>query len=230
MRFVLLLLIMISVIPFAFADQVIISEEGIEYEIAEITEERKYRLSHIYKVQGFTTTEEMFFLFTSEKTNFEKVMLLDRTGHWQKAEMKDEIVEEIEPQNSIVEEKTEFHYLLDQYDQVYNNSEYKLFVKTFDKSLYSGTDFQNFQGKVSGAKISAIIIDPNGVVKTNFEGLVENGLFEGSVIVPENLWQRGWYTVDMVIEFEGKFYPEQLSFYVLGETKSDGGTQPIQEP
>ena len=216
---------MISVIPFAFADQVIISEEGIEYEIAEITEERKYRLSHIYKVQGFTTTGEMFFLFTSERTNFEKVMLLDRTGHWQKAEMKDEIVEEIEPQNSvIVNEKTEFHYLLDQYNQVYNKQDYKLFVKTFDKSIYSGTDWQNFQGKVSGAKISAIIIDPNGVVKTNFEGFVENGLFEGSVIVPENIWQRGWYTVDMVIEFEGKFYPEQLSFYVLGETKSDGGS------
>lgn len=226
MRFILLsLLMMIPIIPFAFAEQVIISEEGIEYEIGEITEERKYRLSHIYKIQGFTTTGEMFFLFTSERTNFEKVMLLDRTGHWQKAEMKDKIVDEIKPQNSlVVDEKIEFHYLLDQYDQVYNNSEYKLFVKTFDKSIYSGTDWQNFEGKVSGAKISAIIIDPNGIIKINFDGLVEHGLFEGSVMVPENLWQRGWYIVDIIIEFEDKFYPEQLSFYVLGEVKSDGGS------
>ena len=127
---------MISIVPFAFAEQVIISEEGIEYEIGEITEERKYRLSHIYKVQGFTTTGEMFFLFTSERTNFEKVMLLDRSGHWLKAEMKDKIVEEIKPQNSlVVDEKTEFHYLLDQYDQVYNNSEYKIFVKTFETKI-----------------------------------------------------------------------------------------------
>jgi len=226
-RFALLLiLLMISVIPLAFAERIIISEKGVEYEIGEITKEyRLYKYSHILKTEGFTTTGEMFFLRVSDVTNFEKVMLLDRTGHWQKAEMKDKIVEEIKPQNSIiVNEKTEFHYLLDQYDQVYNNSEYKLFVKTFDKSLYSGTDFQNFEGKISGAKISAVIIDPNGEIKIDFEGMVENGLFEGGVMVPENLWQRGWYTVDIVIEFEDKFYPEQLSFYVLGETKSDGGS------
>ena len=72
----------------AFAEQIILSE-GIEYEIAEITEERKYRLSHISKVQGFTTTGEIFFIFTSEKTNFEKVMFLDREGQWAKAELRD---------------------------------------------------------------------------------------------------------------------------------------------
>lgn len=222
----LILLLALSVVPIAFAEQVIISEKGVEYEIGEITEEyylSKY--SHILRTEGFTTTGEMFFLRVSDVTDFEKVMLLDREGHWLKAKMKDKIVEEVIPQNSlVVNEKIEFHYLLDQYDQVYNNSEYKLFVKTFDKSIYSGTDFQNFQGKISGAKISAIIIDPNGEVKTSFEGIVENGLFEGGVIVPENLWQRGWYTIDMIIEFEDKFYPEQLSFYVLGETKSDGGS------
>ena len=53
----------------AFAEQIIFSE-GIEYEIAEITEERQYRMSHISKVQGFTTTGEMFFIFTSEKNQF----------------------------------------------------------------------------------------------------------------------------------------------------------------
>jgi len=226
MRFTpLLIFIMISVVPIAFAEQVIISEEGIEYEIAKITE--AYHLSkysHITKSQGFTTTGEMFFLRVSDVTDFQKVMLLDREGHWQKAEMRDKIVE-ITPQYSlVVNEKTEFHYLLDQYDQVYNNSEYKLFIKTFDKSIYSGTDFQNFEGKISGAKISAMIIDPNGMIKTIFQGTVENGMFEGGIIVPENLWQRGWYIVDIIIEFEDEAYLEQLSFYVLGETKSSGGS------
>lgn len=232
MKFMLLpVMVIISCIPIAFAEQVIISE-GVEYEIEEITKEyRLSKYSHILRTQGFTTTGEMFFLRVSDISNFEKVMLLDKTGRWLKAEMQEKVVEEIEPQNSlVVDEKTEFHYLLDQYNQVYNNEEYKLFVKTFDKSIYSGTDFQNFQGKISGAKISGVIIDPNGVVKTDFEGIVENGLFEGGVIVPENLWQRGWYIVDIVIEFEDRFYPEQLSFYVLGEVKSSGGTQPIQVP
>ncbi len=141
--------------------------------------------------------------------------------------MREKIVEELEPQNSVItQDKTEFHYLLDQYSQVFNGENYKLFVKTFDKSIYSESDFSQFQGKISGAKVSAIIIDPNGEIKGDFEGLVENGLFEGSILVPENLWQRGWYVVDLVIEFEGKFYPEQLTFYVLGETKSDGGGCP----
>jgi len=223
----LLLIVTLFIVgtPIVFAEQVILSQ-GVEYEIGKITKEYKlFRDSHITKSQGYTTTGEMFFLSVSDISNFEHVMLLDIAGHWQKAEMREKV---IVPQNSvIVNDKIPFHYLLDQYDRVYNNAEYKLFVKTFDKSLYSGIDFQNFEGKISGAKISAIIIDPNGVIKTDFKGIVENGLFEGSVLVPENLWQRGWYTIDIVIEFENNFYQEKLSFYVLGETKSDGGTTPI---
>jgi len=216
-------------VNFAFAEQVIFSE-GKEYEIAEITNEYKIsRHSQILKTEGFTTTGEMFFLRVSP--NFEKVMLLDRSGHWQKAELRDIIVEELEPTNSvIVSESTEIHILLDQYELVYNKANYKLFVKTFDSTIYSGNDFQNFEGKISGAKVSAIIIDPNGEIKTDFEGFVENGLFEGSVTVPENLWQRGWYTVDIIIEFEDKFYPHQLSFYVYGAPVPDGGSScPVEQ-
>ena len=84
-----------------------------------------------------------------------------------------------------------------------------------------------FRVKVSGAKVSAIIIDPDGVVKSDVNGFVEYGIYEGSVYVPEHLWERGWYTVDIVVEFEGKFYQEQLSFYVLGQAPpSDGRTSP----
>jgi len=213
----------IFTVNFAFAEQVIFSE-GKEYEIAEIAKEYKIsRHSQILKTEGFTTTGEMFFLRVSP--NFEKVMLLDRNGHWQKAELRDITVEKLEPANSvIVSESTEIHILLDQYERVYNKAEYKFFVKTFDSTMYSGNDFQNFEGKISGAKVSAIIIDPNGEIKTDFEGFVENGLFEGSVLVPENLWQRGWYTVDIIIEFEGKFYPQQLIFYVYGAPVPDGGS------
>jgi len=125
---------------------------------------------------------------------------------------------EIIPQNPvIIEEKTEIHYLLAQHDRVYNNAEYKFFVKTFDKSIYSGNNFDNFEGVLSGVKVSAIIIDPNGEFKTELSGFSENGIFEGAVLVPENLWMRGWYTVDMVIEYDEKFYHEQLTFYVYGQ-------------
>ena len=128
---------------------------------------------------------------------------------------------EIIPQNPVViEEKTELHYITDQYERVYNKSNYKLFVKTFDKAIYSGNDFQSFQGTISGVKVSAAIVDPNGELKAEISGLSENGLFEGVVYVPENLWTKGWYTVDIVIEHDEKFYHEQLTFYVYGQVSS----------
>lgn len=42
----------------------------------------------------------------------------------------------------------------------------------------------------------------------------------------ENLWQKGWYTADILIEFEGKSYSEQLSFYVYGEPQPSSGGCP----
>jgi len=216
---------MIGLTP-VFAEQIIFSE-GIEYEIAEITEERKYRMSHISKVQGFTTTGETFFIFTSEKTNFEKVMFLDREGQWAKAELRDIVVEELKTVNSkVTKQSTPIHFLLDQYDRVYNKQDYKFFVKTFDKSIYSGNNFQNFQGKIDGVTVSAIITDPNGDVKADFSGITENGIYEGTVYVPENLWQRGWYTIDLVIEHDGKFQFEQLIFYVYGHVPPKDSSKP----
>ena len=133
-------------------------------------------------------------------------------------------LEIIEPTNTVVSKtNVDLHILTDQYERVYNKSNYKFFVKTFDDSIYTGSNFDEFQGKVSGAKVSAIIIDPNGDVKSDVSGFVEHGIYERSVYVPENLWQRGWYTVDVVVEFEGKFYQEQLSFYVYGHPPPDDG-------
>ena len=218
-------LALISFSPvFAESFDSIIYSNGVEYEIQEITKEYKLnKNSHITKTQGITTTGEMFFLRTSDSTNFEKVMILDNSGHWQKAQLKEKIIE-IEPVNSvIVEKKTDLHILTDQYERVNNGEEYTVFVKTFDASIYSGEDFGEFQGKISGAKVTAIVIDPNGELKTEFQGFVENGLFEVGITVPENLWQRGWYSTDLLIEFEGDYHTKQLAFYVTGETSDSGG-------
>ena len=127
---------------------------------------------------------------------------------------------------SITEDKPKIHFLIDQYDRVYNKNNYKFFVKTFDKSIYSGNNFQNFQGKIDGVGISAIITDPNGDVKADFSGITEYGIYEGVVYVPENLWQRGWYTLDLVIEYDDKFQFEQLTFYVYGQTPPKHSSNP----
>lgn len=213
-------------IPSIFAEEQVIFSEGKEYEIAETIKEYKIsKYSSIIKSQGYTTTGEMFFLRVSP--NFEKVMLLDSLG-WHKAELRDKVSIEVQQQQQsetiTIKDKIELHYILDQYERVYNKSDYKFFVKTFDKSVYSGNDYQNFEGKISGANVSAIITDPNGDTKADFEGIVENGLYEGSIAVPENLWQMGWYTINLVIEFEGEYYTDSLSFYVYGSVVSDGSS------
>ena len=218
-------LLVIITVP-VYAEQVIFSD-GNEYEFGNILSEYTMsKNSQMLKTQGYTTTGELFFLRVSP--TFEKVMLLDNYGNWQKAELREKTVESVESTNSeVIEDGTELHYLLDQYERVYSKDNYKFFVKTFDKSIYAGSDFENFQGKVSGATISALITDPDGVVQADFEGYVENGIFEGSVLVPENLWSKGWYTVDIVIEYEDDFYHDQLTFYVYGVVAPDGGSVPI---
>lgn len=126
---------------------------------------------------------------------------------------KEQVIESIQDEDII---ETEFHFLTDQYERVYNTYNYKFFVKTFDKSLYFGNEWNNFEGRISGATVTAIISDPDGVIKSDTTGIVEYGIYEGTVHVPHNLWKKGWYTIDLQIEFEGKLYYEQLSFYVYG--------------
>lgn len=219
--------IMMFAITPVFAEKVIFSE-GKVYEMGEILEEITSRTTNFTKIHGLTTTGDMFFTFTSP--NFEYVMFFDRAGHWQKAELRDKIVEEIiEPTNPVVikEEGIELHYLLDQYERVFTRDQYKFFIKTFDKSIYSGTDFQQFNGLIDGAKISAIIADPDGEIKADVQGIVEHGVYEGAVYVPENLWQKGWYIVDLVIEYDGKFYHDQLTFYVFGNPAPTSSGCPV---
>ena len=55
--------------------------------------------------------------------------------------------ETIEPTNTVISKTNiDLHILTDQHERVYNKTEYKFFVKTFDDSIYSGSDFEVFQG------------------------------------------------------------------------------------
>ncbi len=136
---------------------------------------------------------------------------------------KEKIIQSIQDENII---ETEFHFLTDQYERVYNTYNYKFFVKTFDKSIYFGNEWDNFEGVISGARVTAIISDPNGEIKSDTTGIVEYGVYEGTVYVPYNLWIKGWHTVDLEIEFEGKLYYEQLSFYVYGQPPPKDSSKP----
>jgi len=177
-----------------------------------------------FRVSSIPEEIIMYGHFDEDNSDYKIKLYIAGSTYEASTSFKQEQPEIIEPTNNVIPTtKTDLNILTDQYERVYNKSDYKFFVKTFDNSKYSGNDFQVFQGKVSGAKVSAIIIDPNGEVKSDLSGYVENGIYEGSVYVPENLWQRGWYTVDIVIEFEGKFYQEQLSFYVFGEPQPSNG-------
>ena len=68
--------------------------------------------------------------------------------------LKEEIIESVQDED-IIESETEFHFLTDQYERVYNTYSYKFFVKTFDKSIYSENEWDNFEGIISGARVTS---------------------------------------------------------------------------
>jgi len=193
-----------------------------EFSISNDVTIREFFNGNIVRVSGQTI--EGFPYITYSKILDEKIeirgMIFENGQFADLVFSKENKSEENDIEEDIPNEKIEIHVLIEQFEVVNNNENYKLFVKTFDKSVYSGNDFNKFQGKLSGAKVSVTITDPNNEVKEKITGIVENGLYEGTVKVVENLWMRGWYVVDVTIEYEGQTHTEQLTFYVTGKVDS----------
>ena len=105
----------------------------------------------------------------------------------------------------------------------YNAEEFNFDIKTFDKSKYSGNDFQNFFGKVDGVKIVAITKSPEGKILNTQTGVTQYGIYNGKVYVPENLWSKGWYTLEISASGDIGESQKTIEFYVAGQTTPNGG-------
>jgi hypothetical protein len=108
----------------------------------------------------------------------------------------------------------------------YNAKDFNFDVKIFDKSKYSGNDFQNFFGKIDGIRITAIIKNPEGKILDTQTGVTKYGIYNGKIYVPANLWSKGLYTIDISASGDIGEAQKIIKFYVAGKTPPKGGTSP----
>lgn len=107
------------------------------------------------------------------------------------------------------------HVLTDHYDKVNNvNQVFKFEVKTFDKNVYSGTDWNKFDGRLDGALINAKMKDSDGIIKQEFSGETQYGIYEGEQKLDPKLYPRGNYSLEIDVTFNEQKFSETLYFEI----------------
>ena len=144
------------------------------------------------------------------------------------ATLESETVVQTEPE--IVEEvvtESLINVLTSHYQKVVEGEPFVFVVKTFDINKYDGSDWGNFYGKLDGVTIHAEILGlANQVLKT-VDGVTENGVFQSQIIIPENSWPQGWYTLSLNAFYKGDSFNENLKFFVQSFYVTSGNKAPI---
>jgi len=215
-------------IPTIFPKDKILSE-GIEYEIAEISKEYKLsKYSHITRSQGYTTTGEMFFLRVSDISDFEHVMLLDRTGHWLKAEILEKEIQQ-EEKLQVVEDSYIPELLLNfSHDfRTYWTQTFDIDVQSFDAHINNNIENNFFEGRLANANVTVLISTVSGETIMTLNGVTsDRGYWDASYYVPENITPPGEYVVDILLSYNGQSVSETSSMFIIGETPESGGQTP----
>lgn len=123
---------------------------------------------------------------------------------------------------NIVSSTNNLHILTQAPSTVYNGADFLFDVKTYDKTKYSGNDFQNFYGKIDGINIVVVVKSPDGKVLDTQKGISKFGIYTGKVYVPENIWSAGWYSVEISADGDLGMDQKIINFYVLGTTANRG--------
>lgn len=100
------------------------------------------------------------------------------------------------------------------YREVNDGEPFKFVVKTFDINQYDGNDWGVWGGTLDGVAIHAEILGLSNQVLKTVDGVTENGVFEGVVMVPENLWPPGWYTLSINASYKGDTFHDDLKFFI----------------
>lgn len=116
------------------------------------------------------------------------------------------------------------HILIQSPKSVFNSQDFDFDIKSFDKSKYSGNDFQNFFGKIDNVEIIVVVKNPQGDTIETLNGITTYGVFRGKIHVPENLWPAGWYSIDISAHSDLGDVQKTISFYVMGQTPPKGNT------
>jgi len=99
-------------------------------------------------------------------------------------------------------------------EQVYSGDTYRFSVKIFDINKYDGDEWANFYGTLDGVIIHAEILGLSNQVLETVDGVTENGVFEGRVMIPDNLWPEGWYTLSINASYKGDTFNDDLKFFI----------------
>lgn len=117
--------------------------------------------------------------------------------------------------------------LTSHYQKVNDGDPFVFVVKVFDINKYDGNEWANWYGVLDDVAIHAEILGlANQVLKT-IDGVTENGVFEGKVMVPENLWPEGWYTLSLNAFYKGDSFNDDLKFFVQNKFVTSGSKDPI---
>ena len=117
--------------------------------------------------------------------------------------------------------------LTSHYRDVEEGDPFIFVVKTFDINKYDGDDWANFYGKLDGVSIHAEILGFANQVLETVDGITENGQFEGTVMLRENLWPEGWYTLSLTALYKGDTFHDDLKFFIQSKFIPSGNKAPI---
>jgi len=188
--------------------------EGIEYEIAEITEVRKYKLSSITKTQGYTTTGDMFFLFTS--SDFEKVMFLTRGGEWQKAEMREKFTVPDAPK--YVEPEPTIQMFTWMNDPILIGEDLTINVKVTDDKSNRG--LLTSGGGIYGADITIITAQNGNTLLTDKGKTGYYGTYYGGINLLSGIYEYSDYLdITIIAQWHDQYISEQHRVWI---TVSEG--------
>lgn len=122
-----------------------------------------------------------------------------------------------------VQKTNNINILVQNPQTTYNTKYFNFDVKTFDKSKYTGNDFQNFFGRIDGVKITAVTKNPDGKILDTQTGITKYGMYKGKIYVSENLWGKGWYTIEILASGDIGEAQKTIEFYVAGHAPQKDG-------
>ena len=126
------------------------------------------------------------------------------------------------PVDNSVKGDVDVNYLITHHARVFNGNVFNFSIKTFDKSIYDGNNFDTFIGKLDGVKIQVTITDKQNNILQEFNGITQSGIYEQSIRIPDNLWPRGTYYLNLDLEYNGNFYQTSKEFFILGDPPDKG--------
>ncbi len=99
----------------------------------------------------------------------------------------------------------------------YWNENYKVFVKVFDKSINPRPNFDDYFGTLNGIQINVTLANLDGTSKYAFGGVTKNnGYWEGSQYLPENISKPGKYNVTVVATRGDDVTSKSLTMFLIG--------------